>query len=446
MSSVIHGLTVIVDRMMEDPSASRYQNMSTIYRAVHLHLPPYAVPGMHDGPSPLHPRLSPAYGGPSPHNQHDFNSPGAVAARGGEYGGAVNGTTHWDFAYGGNTPRDLTPQSSGSTGTSPVDYTHRPMSLSIIHGQDLGSPTHRRCLTAPSAVHFGGRHFRQGNAVCPREFDYNESDVRVRELDDCRRDFDSSGHADTGRPVGREGYLHQSPRLSVPPQRDFEYIRQPVRDSFSGRGTYANGGPQQAEFLPIQQQQQRLRQQQQQHLSRQSSDFSQDAVHLHEVHGTQHRLMHEDRGSSVHVGACGALSSPPHVDEMRRCHSSDTNGLSGMFEGMTLNSPNGTTGSSAVSAVKGLTQQGQTVSNGAGCVVQGELPVPDADVGIILGKGGATVRELQQLSGAKIMIARRNEFMPGTKHRLVTLAGAPLAVNMARFLIMRKIHTEKEKL
>lgn len=79
-------------------------------------------------------------------------------------------------------------------------------------------------------------------------------------------------------------------------------------------------------------------------------------------------------------------------------------------------------------------------------MVQGELPVPDADVGIILGKGGATVRELQQLSGAKIMIARRNEFMPGTKHRLVTLAGAPLAVNMARFLIMRKIQTEKEKL
>lgn len=42
--------------------------------------------------------------------------------------------------------------------------------------------------------------------------------------------------------------------------------------------------------------------------------------------------------------------------------------------------------------------------------------------------------------------ARRNEFMPGTKHRLVTLAGPPLAVNMARFLIMRKIQTEKEKL
>ncbi|CAN0564564.1 unnamed protein product, partial [Ectocarpus sp. 12 AP-2014] len=46
MSSVIHGLTLIVDRMMEDTTASRYQNMSTIYRAVHLHLPPYAVPGM----------------------------------------------------------------------------------------------------------------------------------------------------------------------------------------------------------------------------------------------------------------------------------------------------------------------------------------------------------------------------------------------------------------
>ncbi|CAN0359152.1 unnamed protein product, partial [Hapterophycus canaliculatus] len=48
--------------------------------------------------------------------------------------------------------------------------------------------------------------------------------------------------------------------------------------------------------------------------------------------------------------------------------------------------------------------QGGTGGGGAGCVVHGELPVPDADVGIILGKGGATVRELQQLSGAKIMM------------------------------------------
>ena len=461
MSSVIRGLTIIVERMMEDPSASRYQNMSTIYRAVHLHLPPYAVPGMHDGSSPRHPRLSPSYAGPSPHGQHDFHSPGAVAARGRDYG-SLNGATHWDFGYGGNAQRDLTPHGTSGGGNTPVEYAHRSVSMSIIHAQEMGSPTHQRCHTAPNMAHFGGRHFRQGGGggVGPRDFDIGEAEVRVHDFDDCRREYDAPASVDMSRQVSREGYLHHSPRLAGPASRDFDHMRQsqqqPAVDGFAVRGAYPNGASQQPEFMHMQQQ--RLRQQQ--HLSRQTADYSQDAgVLLHEARTSQHRGMREGPStlhlSSASVHGCGGgMGSPVHGGELRRCHSNgglsgDASGLAGMFDGMTLNSPNAISASSSVSAASanGLSHgQGQVASGAAGCVVQGELPVPDADVGIILGKGGATVRELQQLSGAKIMIARRNEFMPGTKHRLVTLAGAPLAVQMARFLIMRKIQTEKEKL
>lgn len=499
---------------MEDTTASRYQNMSTIYRAVHLHLPPYAVPGMHDGNSPRHPhpRLSPSYAGPSP--QHggggggDFHSPAAAGGqRGGnrEFGNVVNGAPHWEFGYS-NGGREVGPHGAsggGGGGSTPIEYPHRSMSMPVM-GHDLGSPGHHRRHTDGSH-HFGGRHLRApgGEPINPvnrrRDFDFNDADiVRGRgvsvltehELEMGRHDFESLSPADIGsRPGSREGYMHHSPRsLPGPSPRDaFDHMRHQQhpgegnRSGFSaGRSGYPSAGSQQAEYLPLQQQQQRLRQQQQQqqqHLSRPSGpEFSQESAAMYHgsslpcgstgVHdgrpvGTgaaQHRVSGEGPIGGALPRSCSATAhgGMPSGGELRRCHSvavgssagghGDASALSGMFEGMRLNSSHGMAPPGASPPPLQQQQQQQQGGNGAGCMVHGELPVPDADVGIILGKGGATVRELQQLSGAKIMIARRNEFMPGTKHRLVTLAGAPLAVNMARFLIMRKIQTEKEKL
>ena len=552
MSSVILGLTLIVDRMMEDTTASRYQNMSTIYRAVHLHLPPYAVPGggmqqqQHDGSSPRHPhaRLSPSYAGPSPHSQHDFHSPGAVAARGAagrDYGNGAPGGPggpHWEFGGygGGNPPRELTPHGGGNGGggggggggSTAAEFVHRSMSMPTVHGHDGGSPADHRSHTAPGA-HFGGRHMRQSGGggasgggssdLSGRDFDFGEVDARGgrgADYEDCRREYDSPSRADLNlsRQGSRDGYLHHSPRLQGPSPRDFDHMRQQQHASegsrgFAGnRGGFHGAGASQSEYLPLQHQQQRLRQQQQQQLARSSSEYSQEATAGMIVHEArvaaaaaaaaaasaqqQHRGLHEpvpsalQRSCSANMqggggagggGAGGSMGSPPHGTALRQCHSmtlaaagggggggggggaghGDASGLSGMFDGMSLNSPHGLTLAPSLSSPGSLQQhqqqqqqqgQGPAGGNGggSGCIVHGELPVPDADVGIILGKGGATVRELQQLSGAKIMIARRNEFMPGTKHRLVTLAGPPLAVNMARFLIMRKIQTEKEKL
>jgi RNA-binding protein Nova len=73
------------------------------------------------------------------------------------------------------------------------------------------------------------------------------------------------------------------------------------------------------------------------------------------------------------------------------------------------------------------------------------LPIPDDEVGIIVGKGGATVRELQQLSGAKITISRRGDYVPGTTSRIVSFTGSSVAVQMAQYLVLRKIQTGKDK-
>lgn len=449
MSAVIHGLTLIVDRMMEDTSASRYQNMSTIYRAVHLHLPPYAAPGVHDnGASPRHPnhpRLSPSYGGPSPHSQHDYHSPSTVpaaaASRGRDYG--HNGPAQWEFGYGGGSSHRNMPLPSSSVhelkahrGGGPMDH-------------------HNRSHTAPAAVtgssqHFGGRHLRHDVGGGRRDFDFGEGDINKGhrgggpvDLDDSRlRDYDTPSPADLGgRSGSREGYMHHSPRLPGPSPRDLDHMRQQQQQqhnggaSDGGRGFSRGGGggggtnngyPASAspsEYLPLQQQ--RLRQQQDMlALDGRSAAAAAAAAAAFAQHHQQqhHRSLHEEPSTSSllrrnssepgHGGGSGMIS-PPHGGTLRQnvvgsssLHHGDSSGLSGMFEGISLGSPNGlsapASGSSPVSFQQ--RQQGQAGGGGAGCIVHGELPVPDADVGIILGKGGATVRELQQLSGAKIMM------------------------------------------
>ncbi len=45
------------------------------------------------------------------------------------------------------------------------------------------------------------------------------------------------------------------------------------------------------------------------------------------------------------------------------------------------------------------------------------VQVPDALVGKLVGKGGATLRELEAASGAKISVSKKGEFLAGTENR-----------------------------
>ena len=71
--------------------------------------------------------------------------------------------------------------------------------------------------------------------------------------------------------------------------------------------------------------------------------------------------------------------------------------------------------------------------------MQVQIPVPDSMIGSLLGRGGQTLSELQLISQADIKISQRNEFIPGTTNRIVTIIGSQQSCETAHALINQKI-------
>lgn len=67
------------------------------------------------------------------------------------------------------------------------------------------------------------------------------------------------------------------------------------------------------------------------------------------------------------------------------------------------------------------------------------IAVPDECVGAILGRGGKTILDIQQSNGVHIRISDRGDFIPGTSHRKVTIAGSPESIYAAQQIILQKI-------
>ncbi|XP_010869092.1 RNA-binding protein Nova-1 isoform X1 [Esox lucius] len=83
----------------------------------------------------------------------------------------------------------------------------------------------------------------------------------------------------------------------------------------------------------------------------------------------------------------------------------------------------------------------EKLGDGAKDVV--EIAVPENLVGAILGKGGKTLVEYQELTGARIQISKKGEFIPGTRNRKVTITGSPAATQAAQYLISQRITYEQ---
>lgn len=83
----------------------------------------------------------------------------------------------------------------------------------------------------------------------------------------------------------------------------------------------------------------------------------------------------------------------------------------------------------------------EKLAEGAKDVV--EIAVPENLVGAILGKGGKTLVEYQELTGARIQISKKGEFVPGTRNRKVTITGSPAATQAAQYLISQRITYEQ---
>lgn len=70
-----------------------------------------------------------------------------------------------------------------------------------------------------------------------------------------------------------------------------------------------------------------------------------------------------------------------------------------------------------------------------------ELSVPESLVGAILGKGGKTLVEYQEMSGTRIQISKKGEYIPGTRNRKVSISGKPPGPQTAQYLITQRLIT-----
>ncbi|KAG9160883.1 hypothetical protein Leryth_008697 [Lithospermum erythrorhizon] len=67
------------------------------------------------------------------------------------------------------------------------------------------------------------------------------------------------------------------------------------------------------------------------------------------------------------------------------------------------------------------------------------IGVADEHIGLVVGRGGRSLTEISQVSGARIKISDRGDFMSGTSERKVTISGSQRAIRVAEDMITRKV-------
>ncbi|WOK98363.1 protein BTR1 [Canna indica] len=73
------------------------------------------------------------------------------------------------------------------------------------------------------------------------------------------------------------------------------------------------------------------------------------------------------------------------------------------------------------------------------------IGVADEHIGAVVGRGGRNITEISQVSGARIKISDRGDFMAGTSDRKVTITGSPEAIRVAESMIMQKVSANSER-
>jgi hypothetical protein len=68
-----------------------------------------------------------------------------------------------------------------------------------------------------------------------------------------------------------------------------------------------------------------------------------------------------------------------------------------------------------------------------------KMLVSDNNAGAIIGKGGSTIAQMQEESGARIKVSQNDDFYPGTRDRALLLIGTCENVLFAQELIWQKI-------
>ncbi|XWS75234.1 hypothetical protein CRYUN_Cryun01aG0068200 [Craigia yunnanensis] len=73
------------------------------------------------------------------------------------------------------------------------------------------------------------------------------------------------------------------------------------------------------------------------------------------------------------------------------------------------------------------------------------IGVSDEHIGLVLGRGGRNITEISQVSGARIKISDKGDFMSGTTDRKVTITGSQRAIHQAESMIMQKVAYATER-
>ncbi|CAI0442533.1 unnamed protein product [Linum tenue] len=73
------------------------------------------------------------------------------------------------------------------------------------------------------------------------------------------------------------------------------------------------------------------------------------------------------------------------------------------------------------------------------------IGVADEHIGLVVGRGGRNILEISQVSGAKIKISDRGDFITGTNDRKVTITGTQRAVRAAESMITQKVSYASER-
>ncbi|GLT66771.1 hypothetical protein SLA2020_391200 [Shorea laevis] len=74
------------------------------------------------------------------------------------------------------------------------------------------------------------------------------------------------------------------------------------------------------------------------------------------------------------------------------------------------------------------------------------IGVADGHIGLVLGRGGRNIMEINQVSGARVKISDRGDFMSGTTDRKVTITGSQRAIRQAESMIMEKVAYASERM
>lgn len=74
------------------------------------------------------------------------------------------------------------------------------------------------------------------------------------------------------------------------------------------------------------------------------------------------------------------------------------------------------------------------------------IGVADEHIGVVVGRGGRNIMEISQVSGARIKISDRGDFMSGTSDRKVTIIGSQRAIRTAEGMIMQKVASASERI